>query len=306
MDISIIELDQPRRLQELYRFRISSHVKTQISRSPNPQPLLQQFVPAEAELDFSTEEDLDPLQEDSEISPLPNLVHKYINKALFLVNDNCPVYCRFCTRKRRTLKRDAAAVYDDAAAIKYIESQPQINEVILSGGDPLMLSAEKLQRLLEKLVHIQHVKFLRIHSRVITTLPARITESLCHFLKQIHTAKPLALVLHINHSSELDERNRAAISLLQRHGLTLYSQSVLLKNINDCSEQLTELFTGLSALNVQPYYLHQLDRVRGSTHFYVEEQMALEIMRELRQKVPPYMLPRFVQDSKQGKKNLFY
>lgn len=303
--------EQEKHLQTKYRFRLSKHLKEHITalskeRGIEAQALEKQFMPNETELIENPEYVSDPLYEDdTDIHPIEDVIHKYANKILILTSHQCPVYCRYCTRKRRTLNKNHSANLNLKAISNYLDENQQINEVILSGGDPLMLGLAELASLLEILSQ-KDIEFIRIHTRVVTTIPSKISTAFLELLNRFQTKKQIiSFVLHINHGSELSMAAVQSISRLSQSA-KLYSQTVLLNDINNDSNILKDLFVKLFRLDIQPYYLHQLDQVEGSMHFHVSITEGKKIMQDLRQLIPPYMLPRYVQDSKQGKTNLFY
>ncbi|OGU04759.1 MAG: lysine 2,3-aminomutase [Geobacteraceae bacterium GWC2_55_20] len=240
----------------------------------------------------------DPLNETS-LSPVPGLIHRYPDRVVLLVSSRCPVYCRFCMRKRLVgssdFQMDEAGFQD---ALKYIAANPSIRDVILSGGDPLMLSDETLYRILSRLRSIRHVSFIRIGSRVPVTLPKRITPELCNILGQFH---PLYINTHFNHPAEITDDSSKACSMLANAGIPLGNQTVLLRGVNDSAEVMRELMTGLLEIRVKPYYLHQMDLVRGTAHFRTSINTGLEIIRSLRGHISGMAVPHYVIDLPGGK-----
>lgn len=294
-------------LKEKFRTRISPHVVRHASTLPETAArlLLAQFTPDPQELQPHAEFSDDPLhEEDSDIHPFPDVVRKYRSKILYLTTDECPVYCRYCTRKRKTLLSTGHTTTPLGKIGDYLQNNPEINEVIFSGGDPLMLPVGELMERTQYFLSLDSIRFLRLHSRAVTTSPALISGKFLDALSQLkqrNSQKNIGMVLHINLSTELSVAATAKIQELRRIGIPLYAQTVLLKAINDNADTLAELFTALIRHGIQPYYLHQLDRVTGSAHFEVSETEGRRIYAELALRVPPYMLPRYVRDSKQGK-----
>ncbi|MDD2852154.1 MAG: KamA family radical SAM protein [Desulfuromonadaceae bacterium] len=240
----------------------------------------------------------DPLAELA-LSPVPGLIHRYPDRVILLVSNRCPVYCRFCMRKRHVGSGDAPMKkHELESALAYIAAHPQIKDVILSGGDPLMLDDESLVRILSGVRAIPHVALIRIGTRVPVTLPGRITIELCSLLKQLH---PLYINTHFNHPDEITAASRAACSLLSDAGIPLGNQTVLLKGVNDTVETMRELMTGLLAIRVKPYYLHQMDLVQGTAHFRTSVRTGIEIMRGLRGHVSGLAVPHYVIDLPGGK-----
>jgi lysine 2,3-aminomutase len=262
-------------------------------------PLRRTVVMVNDEYSRSPEESIDPLNEDGD-SPVPGLVHRYPDRVLFLVTGTCAVYCRYCTRSR--MVGDPGGEYQFNVrqwqrAIDYIADTPVIRDVLLSGGDPLVLSDERLEWLLDRLHRIPHVEFLRIGSKVPAVLPQRITPSLVRMLKRYH---PLFMSVHFNHPDELTPEVAAACNRMADAGIPLGSQTVLLKGINDNLETLRQLFHGLLRIRVKPYYLFQADLVVGTSHFRTPVERGLELMRGLRGFTTGYAVPYFAIDIPQG------
>lgn len=240
----------------------------------------------------------DPLDETS-LSPVPGLIHRYPDRVVVLVSNRCPVYCRFCMRKRLVGSGDAP-MNDSAvrAALDYIASHTSIHDVILSGGDPLMLDDTSLYTILTGLRAIPHVSIIRIGTRIPVTLPARITPELCSMLSGFH---PLYINTHFNHPDEITAESSTACAMLADVGIPLGNQTVLLKGINDSVEIMRRLMTGLLKLRVRPYYLHQMDLVQGTAHFRTSVRAGLEIMRGLRGHISGLAVPQYVIDLPGGK-----
>ncbi len=240
----------------------------------------------------------DPLNENA-LSPVPGLIHRYPDRVVMLVSNRCPVYCRFCMRKRLVGNGDAPMGEDELqAALKYIETHPSVHDVILSGGDPLMLNDESLSYILGRLRAISHVSVIRIGSRIPVTLPARITPELCNMLKKYH---PLFINTHFNHPDEITDEAATACALLADAGIPLGNQTVLLKGVNDSIETMRNLMTGLLSIRVKPYYLHQMDLVQGTAHFRTSVRKGLNIIRGLRGHISGIAVPHYVIDLAGGK-----
>jgi len=240
----------------------------------------------------------DPLEETS-LSPVPGLIHRYPDRVVLLVSNLCPVYCRFCMRKRHVGSGDSPM--GDAElklALEYIAGNPSIRDVILSGGDPLMLDDVSLQQILSGLRAIDHVSIIRIGTRIPVTLPARITSRLCSLLKRFH---PLFINTHFNHPDEITFDSSRACTMLADAGIPLGNQTVLLKGVNDDVETMRELMTGLLGIRVKPYYLHQMDLVRGTAHFRTSVGKGLEIIRAMRGHLSGLAVPHYVIDLPGGK-----
>lgn len=240
----------------------------------------------------------DPLSEKS-LSPVPGLIHRYPDRVVMLVSNRCPVYCRFCMRKRLVGSNDASMNESELeAAFRYISENPAIRDVILSGGDPLMLSDAELCRILSRLRAIRHVSVIRIGSRVPVTLPERITSELCNMLKKFH---PLYINTHFNHPAEITDDSSKACAALADAGIQMGNQTVLLRGVNDDVAVMRELMSGLLEIRVRPYYLHQMDLVRGTAHFRTSVSTGLEIIRALRGHVSGLAVPHYVIDLPGGK-----
>jgi len=260
-------------------------------------PVRRQVVPRIEETHTAPWEMSDPCGEDSH-SPVPGLVHRYPDRVLFLVTDRCASYCRYCTRSRLVSNAsgyDFHPEYDKQIA--YIAAHPEIRDVLLSGGDPLLLSDEKLENLLSRLRAIPHVEFLRLGTRIPIFLPQRITPELCAMLKQFH---PLFISIHTNHPRELTTEVRAALARLADAGIPLGNQSVLLKDVNDDPEVMKALMQKLLMCRVKPYYIYQCDLIAGSAHLRAPVSKGLEIMEQLRGHTTGYAVPTYVIDAPGG------
>jgi lysine 2,3-aminomutase len=259
-------------------------------------PLWRQCVPDPAEL---AADGLlpDPLSE-THLSPVPGLVHRYPDRALLLTTTTCALYCRFCTRKRAIGCSFGNQGLDFTAALAYIAQTPALHEVILSGGDPLLLDDDRLADLLGRLRAIPHVETIRIHSRVPVVLPERITEKLAALLGRHH---PLYLNTHFNHPRELTPQAAEACGRLAAAGIPLGNQSVLLRNVNDHAETLRSLFRGLLRLRVRPYYLHHGDLVAGTAHLRTSIESGLSLVAALRNTLPGMAIPQYVIDLPGGR-----
>lgn len=263
------------------------------------QPLRRTVIPVVDEYLRTPGEADDPLSEDAH-SPVPGLVHRYPDRVLFLVTGFCTVYCRYCTRARVVGNpggeyRFNTLQWEQAAA--YIEAHPSIRDVLLSGGDPLTLSDERLAWLLGRLRRIRHVEFLRIGTKVPAVLPQRITPALVKMLQCFH---PLWMSLHFTHPAELTPEVREACERLADAGLPLGSQTVLLAGVNDDLETMQRLMHGLLTMRVRPYYLYQCDPISGSAHFRTPVARGLEIIQGLRGHTTGYAVPTFVIDAPGG------
>jgi len=260
-------------------------------------PIRLQVIPKLAETSTATWEMSDPCGEDSH-SPVPGLVHRYPDRVLFLVTDRCAAYCRYCTRSRLVSNATGYDFHPEFdKQIAYIAAHPEIRDVLLSGGDPLLLSDDKLENLLRRLRAIPHVEFLRIGSRIPTFLPQRITPELCAMLKQFH---PLFLSIHSNHPRELTTEVRDALGRLADAGIPLGNQTVLLKHVNDDAEVMKAHMQKLLMCRVKPYYIYQCDLIAGSAHLRTSVRKGLEIMEKLRGHTTGYAVPQYVIDAPGG------
>ena len=280
----------------VYPCKVSRHYAGLITGPGDP--IWRQCMPDPRELE-DRHQASDPLAEGL-LSPVPGLIHRYPDRAVLLVSNRCPVYCRFCMRKRHVgageeLPPDHAEL---EKACAYISSNPAIHDVILSGGDPLMLDDESLCLILGRLRAIPHLKIIRIGSRVPVTLPERVTPDLCDMLRRFH---PLYLNTHFNHPAEITTESARACSLLADAGIPLGNQTVLLRDINDDPDIMRELMTGLLAIRVRPYYIHQMDLIRGTAHFRTPVTRGLEIIRALRGHLSGLCVPHYVIDLPEGK-----
>jgi lysine 2,3-aminomutase len=254
-----------------------------------------QCVPDTAELQDLTQS-ADPLDEER-LSPVPGLIHRYPDRVVWIVSSACAVYCRFCMRKRGVgCSGMKPAPRDEALA--YIASRPQIRDVILSGGDPLLLPDESLDALLSGLRRIPHVEIIRIGTRVPVTLPERITPKLARLLKRHH---PLFVNTHFNHPDEITPYSSKACALLADAGIPLGNQSVLLKGVNDNPQVMRRLMQGLLAIRVRPYYIHQMDLVRGTSHFRTPVSRGVAVLNALRGHTSGLAVPHYVVDLPGGK-----
>jgi lysine 2,3-aminomutase len=260
-------------------------------------PIRLQVIPKLAETRTAPWEMSDPCGEDAH-SPVPGLVHRYPDRVLFLVTDRCASYCRYCTRSRLVSNATGYDFHPEFdKQIAYIAAHPEIRDVLLSGGDPLLLSDEKLENLLSRLRAIPHVEFLRIGTRIPVFLPQRITPELCAMLKQFH---PLFMSVHSNHPRELTTEVRTALGRLADAGIPLGNQSVLLKHVNDDAEVMKALLQKLLMCRVKPYYIYQCDLISGSAHLRTSVRKGLEIMQQLRGHTTGYAVPTYVIDAPGG------
>ncbi|MBU2591289.1 MAG: KamA family radical SAM protein [Nitrospinae bacterium] len=272
-----------------FPLKVSESFAARISPKDPNDPLLLQVLPSKEELNKVPGFSPDPLEEGS-ASVTKNLLSKYKGRVLLSPTGVCPIHCRFCFRRHY---KDIDHK-DLEASIEAIRSDKTISEVILSGGDPLMLSKEALLKLVTALADIPHLKRLRVHTRVPVAIPEEIDSEMVSIFR--NNRLTTLFVIHANHPNELDDSVKGAVKEILKGGITILSQSVLLKGINDDSATLGRLFEALVDIGVTPYYLHNLDKVAGAAHFYVEELKGKEILGILRETLPGYMVPRYVKE----------
>jgi lysine 2,3-aminomutase len=268
-----------------------------IDRDDPDCPIRKQVIPREGEMALAAEEMLDSLGED-EHSPVPGLVHRYPDRVLFLVTDRCAAYCRYCTRSRLVSNAQDYNFHPEyEQGLRYIEAHPEIRDVLLSGGDPLLLSDKKLDHLLSRLREIKHVEFIRIGSRIPVFLPQRITPELGEIFKK---HGPIWMSIHVNHPKECTADLRDACERLSFAGVPLGNQSVLLKGVNDDADVMKALVHRLLRMRVRPYYLYQMDLITGGAHFKVDVRKGIEIIQALRGHTTGYAIPQYVIDAPGG------
>ena len=276
---------------------ITPHFMNLVDKDDPGCPIRRQIIPRVEETWDDPAELNDPCGEDSHM-PVPGLVHRYPDRVLFLVTDRCASYCRYCTRSRvvsgvgeQTLETQYEAAFD------YLERTPQVRDVLLSGGDPLLFSDGKLEKIISRLRSIPHIQFVRIGSRIPVFLPQRITQELCDMLKKYH---PLFISIHVNHPKELTEEVREALGRLADSGIVMGNQSVLLKGVNDDVTTQRALVHKLLMCRVRPYYLYQCDLIKGSSHLRTSVAKGLEIIEGLRGHTTGYAIPQYVIDGPGG------
>ena len=283
--------DAARQVGRRYAIGVTDHVLGTIE-SPDD-PVGKQYLPDTKELQILPAENPDPIGDDVH-SPIKGLVHRYPDRVLLKLLHACAVYCRFCFRREMVGQgKGMLRPEEKQEALDYIRAHPDIWEVILTGGDPLVLSARQLEETLNSLCAIEHVKIIRIHTRVPAADPARITEAVC---KALQRDKAIYVVIHINHAQEITPDVKQAFHRLHAAGCVLLSQSVLLKGVNDDSETLATLFRELAALRVKPYYLHHPDLAPGTGHFRLSIRRGQHIMRELLGLVSGLCQPHYMLD----------
>lgn len=273
-----------------YPMRLNPYVLSVIDHADDP--LGRQFIPDRRELEENHLSEPDPLAEGRQ-SPVPHLVHRYPDRVLFLISNQCAVYCRHCMRKRAVGRREPITAADIDRAIAYIADTPAVREVLLSGGDPLLVSDSRIADILERLHRISHVEVIRIHTRAPGVLPARITPSLVDVLRRF---APLYVNIQFNHPDEITPAAKTACGMLADGGIALGSQTVLLGGVNDDPAVMTDLMRRLLAARVRPYYLHHPDPVKGTAHFRVSVEKGLAIIKAMRGRISGMGVPQYVID----------
>ncbi len=288
---SFLGVDDPdlNAVVERYPMRINPYYLTLIKECGSP--VYRQAVPDRREI-TETKGFVDPLNEES-LSPVPGLTHKYPDRVLFLVSNQCAMYCRFCNRKRKVGRPSVVTPETIREGLKYIRATKNIRDVLLSGGDPLLLKDRDLYSILSELRAIEHVEIIRIGTRTPCTLPCRITSELVQMLKGFH---PLYINTHFNHSSEITNQAAMACSMLADGGIPVGCQTVLLKGVNDDAGVMSDLMKKLLAIRVKPYYLFQADLAAGTSHFWTPVQKGIEIMAKMQGNISGLAVPKYVID----------
>jgi lysine 2,3-aminomutase len=281
----------------LFRVDVTPYFISLIDPDDPHDPVRQQIIPRAEEMQAFTAMMEDSLAEDRH-SPVPGLVHRYPDRVLMLVTTQCASYCRYCTRSRivgdpgQTFSRQ-----EFEAQIEYLKNTPQVRDVLLSGGDPLVLAPKILEEILTRLRDIPHIEIIRIGSRVPVFLPMRVTQELCDMLQKFH---PLWINIHINHPNEISQELADACDRMSRVGIPLGNQSVLLAGVNDCVHIQRELVQKITRIRVRPYYLYQCDLVEGAGHFRTPVAKGIEIIEGLRGHTSGYAVPQYIVDAPGG------
>jgi lysine 2,3-aminomutase len=287
------EADEIDEVRDVYPMRIPRYYYNLIREKGDP--IWMQSVPSIQELeDLDSPED--PLHEDED-SPVTRLTHRYPDRVLLLITDRCPMYCRFCTRKRMVGRTSDITERTIATGIEYIRAHPEIRDVLLSGGDPLMVNDDKLENIISRLRAVPHIEIIRIGTRFPCVLPSRITDHLCDMLKKYH---PIYLNTHFNHPREVTPQAKAACERLANAGIPVGCQTVLLKGVNDDPEIIKELMHKLVMMRVRPYYLYQTDLTRGTNHFRTRVETGIQITQAMRGHTTGFAVPQFVIDAPGG------
>lgn len=285
--------------EQLFKAKGSQDFCSKIDKSNLSDPLALQIVPDILELTSPKDFINDPVG-DNNAMPLKGLLHKYESRVLLITTANCAIHCRYCFRRNFDYKNSVSKPELLKDAINYIKSQPQINEVILSGGDPLTLNNQHLFSICDALLKIKHLTTIRIHSRYPIVAAHRFDKAFLNYFNQYPLNK--VFVCHSNHPNELTNKTHKAFNALSNCGFTLLNQSVLLKNINDNAPCLAQLSHKLFSQGVLPYYLHLLDKVKGASHFLTTTKTNIEINQQLQVLLPGYLVPKMVQEI-EGKKS---
>jgi lysine 2,3-aminomutase len=289
----VTEMTRLKQAAENFEFRISPAM-VDLIKSPDD-PIWRQYVPTVQELEVQ-DGLVDSLNEDAD-SPVPNITHRYPDRALFLVSPVCASYCRFCTRRRKVADPEKIPMSQLESGFRYLEEHKEIRDVIMSGGDPLMLSDRRIEDILKRLRSIKHIEVVRIGSRVPCHLPERITPELCAILKRYH---PLYINTHFNHPDELTPAAVEALGRLADAGIPLGCQTVLLKGVNDDPDVMKLLMQRLLIARVRPYYIYMCDQVAGAEHFRTTIEKGLEIVKAIRGWTSGLAVPHFVIDAPGG------
>lgn len=276
-----------------FPLRVPRGFVARMRRGDPHDPLLRQVLPIDAELRVQPGFGLDAVG-DLAARGSTGVIHKYDGRALLIATGSCAVHCRYCFRRHFDYAADTAAADRWQAALDYLRADDSVEEVLLSGGDPLSLSTPRLAEFTDALRGIAHVRRLRIHTRLPVVLPARVDAQLLTWLRGLR--QRIVIVIHANHANELDGEVGAALQALREAGATLLNQSVLLRGVNDAIGAQVELAETLFEYGVLPYYLHQLDRVAGTAHFEVGDDRARALHREMAARLPGYLLPRLVRE----------
>lgn len=286
-------LPAARQAAALFPLRVPlSYVRRMRPGDPDD-PLLRQVMGLAGELSSPPDYQSDPLEE-ADYSPVPGILHKYPGRALLMASGACGVHCRYCFRRHFPYQEHLLSAAQLPEALAWLQSRHDIHEVILSGGDPLVLSPRRLYGLLDELAGIRHIRRLRIHSRQPVVQPAVISDDLVTRLAEYPAQ--VVMVVHANHANEVDATFAAAMARLRQGGVTLLNQSVLLAGVNDSVEALADLSQALFSTGVLPYYLHLLDRVAGAAHFEVDDGLARRLHQGLQGRMPGYLVPRLVRE----------
>jgi lysine 2,3-aminomutase len=291
LPLSAAEVSEIAAVASVYKLQVPNHVFSLIDPTDPADPIRKQFIPSGLELKTSPAE-YDDVTSESEISPVEGLVHRYPSKVLLLPTSMCGGHCRFCFRRKTKGYSERSLTWAQIKrALQYVRSHPRVNEIILTGGDPLVLDDERLEAILREIRSIPSVTTVRVHTRVQVTLPSRVTPQLARMLRQYG---PVFAVMHFNHARELSAAARNAIEILVDSGIPCFSQTALLQGVNDTEESLRDLFRALVENRVKPYNLFHTDPLAGLGHFRVSLARGLEMMSNLYNKMSGLAYPLYV------------
>ena len=276
-----------------FPLRVPAGFISKMSKNDPADPLFKQIWPSADEENDQIGFNKDPLNEVNS-QAVPGLLHKYQGRVLLVLTGACAIHCRYCFRRHFPYSDSNPSGANLQKAIEYLQKETSVTEVILSGGDPLSISDERLSALVSRLDEIPHLKRLRIHTRFPVVVPERINDACLDWLSRTHLQ--ITIVLHVNHANELDKSVEQAMLKLRDRNIPLFNQSVLLKGINDSAEALVALSEALFSYGVVPYYLHLLDPVSGASHFEVDESSAKLLMQDMQKRLPGYLIPRLVRE----------
>lgn len=292
LDLPLIDFEQDLAARKLFALRVPQPFIDRMEKGNPQDPLFLQVMTSAQEFMQVDGFVKDPLEEQHNAAP--NVLHKYHNRLLLMVKNACAVNCRYCFRRHFPYNQNQGNKANWQKAVNYILANPQIEEVIFSGGDPLMAKDHELAWLIKQLENVPHLQRLRIHSRLPVVIPERITTELCRLFAE--TRLQIVFVTHINHGNEIDKHLTNALQKLKEAGVALLNQSVLLKGINDNAQTLKTLSDKLFTVGILPYYLHLFDKVEGGSHFYLDDKSAVKIYRELQSITSGYLVPKLARE----------
>ncbi|MGH8508154.1 MAG: EF-P beta-lysylation protein EpmB [Gammaproteobacteria bacterium] len=293
LDLPLDVFGQAGALLTRFPLRVPRGFVARMRKGDPEDPLLRQVFPLASEATATHDYSLDPVA-DLGAQVRPGVLHKYQGRALFIVTGGCAIHCRYCFRQHFPYASANASLDRWHGALDYLRHDPSITEIILSGGDPLAVTDQRLAALVAELDRIPHLQRLRIHTRMPIVVPERIDDKLLRWLGA--TRLRTVIVVHANHGAEIDEKVTSAMQRLRAIGAILLNQSVLLRGVNDTLPALVDLSERLVAVGILPYYLHLLDRVQGAARYDIPRAHALKLMEELRSSLPGYLVPRFVRE----------
>ncbi|WP_044469886.1 EF-P beta-lysylation protein EpmB [Mannheimia massilioguelmaensis] len=292
LNLPIEKFEKDIAARKLFAMRVPMPFVEKMEKGNMHDPLFLQVMSSKEEFSIVEGFSTDPLEEQQLAAP--NVLHKYHNRLLLMVKGGCAINCRYCFRRHFPYAENPGNKASWTKALEYIEQNSQIEEVIFSGGDPLMAKDHELAWLIQHLEDIPHIQRLRIHTRLPVVIPQRITVELCNLLNR--SRLQIVIVTHINHANEIDEQLALALAQLKAANITLLNQSVLLKNVNDNAQTLKTLSDKLFKVGILPYYLHLFDKVQGASHFYIPDESAVKIYKELQRLTSGYLVPKLARE----------